>query len=87
MPFRYGGERYEKREMQTRVRQRFSQLQAQDDREGKVPWHVVNAAQTVEEVQSEINEIVERTIAQVKKEDKPLQLLWMDTETNADKEN
>jgi thymidylate kinase len=66
--------------MQTCVRQRFSQLQAQDEREGKVPWYLVNAAQTIEEVQAEINEIVERTVAQVKDEDKPLQVLWKNEE-------
>ena len=73
--------------MQTRVRQRFSQLQAQDDREGKVPWYVVNAAQTIDEVQAEINAIVERTVKQVETEQKPLELLWHTAENQVDKEN
>lgn len=83
--YSYGGERYEKRDMQVRVRQRFSQLQTQDEREGNVPWHIVNAAQSIEEVQAEINQIVERTVSQVNKEAKPLQVLWQ-SEAN-EKEN
>ena len=63
---RYGGERYEKREMQTRVRQRFAELQRQDeqeqDKQRQVPWHIVNAAQSIEQVQEEINEIVLSTL-------------------------
>ena len=38
---RYGGERYEKRDLQIRVRQRFSELQSLDEKAGRVPWHVV----------------------------------------------
>jgi len=51
--------------MQIRVRQRFAQLQQQDERTGQVPWHVVNAAGTIEQVQKEINEIVEATIDRI----------------------
>ena len=48
--------------MQIRVRERFSELQLQDERNGQVAWHVVNAARSIEEVQEEINAIVEKTI-------------------------
>ena len=51
--------------MQSRVRERFSQLQAIDEHEGIVPWHIVDAARSVEDVQQEIQEIVERTIRDV----------------------
>lgn len=61
----YGGERYEKRDLQRRVRQRFAELQAMDEKEQTVPWHVINAAQTIEQVQSEINVIVHDTIQRV----------------------
>lgn len=71
---RYGGERYEKRDMQIRVRQRFSELQAQDEQSGQVSWHVVNAAQSIEEVQKEINEIVENTIESINGQQLPR--LW-----------
>lgn len=59
--------------MQIRVKQRFSQLREMDD---KVPWHVVNAAQTVEQVQADILAIVETTLKQVQ-DGKPLPKLWM----------
>jgi hypothetical protein len=39
--FRYGGERYEKRSLQMRVRSRFAELQHLDEKDGRVPWHVV----------------------------------------------
>ena len=78
--------------MQSRVRQRFSQLQAQDERDGQVPWHVVNAAQTVEEVQKEINDIVEATIERVQgssdeSSSLPLQLMWQNRDDEENKEN
>lgn len=82
----YGGERYETRDLQARVRQRFAQLQAKDEKEGQVPWHVVNAARSMEDVEQEIQQIVARTIDMVQNSNatssdgddtgKPLQLLW-----------
>lgn len=74
LSYRYGEERYEKRDMQIRVKQRFSELREMDAR---VPWHVVNAAQTVEKVQADILAIVEDTVEQVYN-DKPLPKLWTD---------
>ncbi len=62
---RYGGERYEKRSLQLKVRKRFRELQDQDAKDQTVPWHVVNAAQSIDEVQGDINKIVEETLAQV----------------------
>jgi hypothetical protein len=56
------------------------QLQAQDKREAKVTWYLINAAQMIEEVQAKINKIVEQMIAQVKDEGKPLQILWKNEE-------
>jgi dTMP kinase len=73
---RYGGERYEKRDMQIRVREKFRQLQAVDEDQGRVPWYIVNAAQSIDEVQNEINAIVDRTIQEVQTTNKPLGLLW-----------
>lgn len=61
----YGGERYEKRSLQQRVRKRFEELQAMDEAEKRIPWHIVNAAQSVEEVQADINKIVESTLQNV----------------------
>jgi hypothetical protein len=80
--------------MQVRVRQRFSQLKAMDQRHGssddrRVPWYFVNAAQSIEDVQKDINAIVEKTIENVHKEDKPLGLLWTTptADWKEDKEN
>lgn len=47
-----------------------------DENEGRIPWFVVNAAQTIEEVQKEINEIVEKTVEKVQSEEQPVGLLW-----------
>mmetsp|Transcript_21833 Transcript_21833/g.51512 ORF Transcript_21833/g.51512 Transcript_21833/m.51512 type:complete len:141 (+) Transcript_21833:1-423(+) len=76
---RYGGERYEKRDMQIRVREKFRQLQAVDEEQGNVPWYVVNAAQSIEDVQKEINAIVDKTVHDVQTTNKPLGQLWKKT--------
>ena len=62
--------------MQQRVRQRFSELQDMDEKDGQIPWFVVDAAQSIEEVQKEINEIVENTVTKVQSEEQPVGLLW-----------
>ena len=36
-----------------------------DEAEKRIPWHIVNAAQSVEEVQADINKIVESTLQNV----------------------
>ena len=89
----YGNERYEKRDMQLRVRQQFAKLQAMDQQQERnertldtkrhvVEWHVVNAAQSIEEVQEELATIVQETIAKVHgTEDgiaRPLGKMWCD---------
>ena len=63
--------------MQLRVRQRFEQLQQLDKVQGnnRVPWHIVSAAQSIEQVQAEINKIVDKTLAQVQS-GKQLGKLW-----------
>ena len=72
--FRYGDERYEKRDMQVRVRERFSVLQKMD--EGRVPWTIVNAAQTVEQVESDVWEVVRATIESCG--DQPVKTMWQE---------
>jgi len=72
----YGGERYEKRDMQQRVREKFGELQKLDEARGLVPWRVVNAAQTVEQVESNIWEIVSETVERCK--DKPVKKMWQE---------
>mmetsp|Transcript_5741 Transcript_5741/g.12495 ORF Transcript_5741/g.12495 Transcript_5741/m.12495 type:complete len:286 (-) Transcript_5741:1971-2828(-) len=71
----YGGERYEKRDLQIRVRQRFAELQAMDEKEGRVPWHIIDASKTVEEVTADIVNVVDATLKRVN-EGAPLAKMW-----------
>lgn len=61
----YGGERYEKRDLQIRVRKRFAELQAMDEVEGRIPWNVIDASQSIDQVQKDINKVVEETLHRV----------------------
>ena len=80
---RYGEERYETRELQERVRDRFSQLRHHDARDGIVPWHVVNANQTMDQVQDDINTIVQRVLDDLDDApDTPVHSLWTTTTNN-----
>jgi len=86
----YGGERYEKRDMQVRVRQRFAELQRIDEGANAVPWTVVDAARDIEQVHEDIWSIVQRTLRQVQERGiddddenssiggKPLGKMWED---------
>lgn len=68
--------------MQLKVRQQFRTLQTLDEEDGQVPWYVVDAAQSIDDVQREINTIVvERTLPHVQDNHKPLGLLWKTTTT------
>jgi len=74
----YGGERYEKRDMQMRVKQIFKDLQMIDEQDASfvgTPWYIINAAQSVEDVQSEINVVVEKTLTEVSN-GAPLRSMW-----------
>lgn len=75
---RYGEERYEKKEFQARVRQRFAELQQLNDAATTAtptPWHVINAAQTMDEVERDIWAIVEPVMAHVAHQ--PVGKLWL----------
>lgn len=74
--FSYGGERYEKRDLQLRVRNRFEELK-EADTGSTINWHIVDAAQSMEDVQRDINIAVLKTINQVKA-GKPLGKLWVE---------
>lgn len=71
----FGNERYEKRDMQIRVRERFSQLKATDEEDGRVPWHVINASQSIDKVEAAIQTIAHETLRKVN-EGKPLYKMW-----------
>lgn len=72
----YGGERYEKRDLQIRVRQRFAELQSIDEKHRRVAWHVVDASQSIEEVKEHIIRIATATIERVQSEKAPLSRMW-----------
>ena len=72
----YGGERYEKRDLQMRVRKRFAELQALDERQGRIPWHVVDASQSIDDVTKELVTIVNETVEKVGQETSPLRRMW-----------
>lgn len=72
--YRYGGERYEERDMQIRVREKFGELQKLD--EGRIPWKMVNAAQSIEAVESDIWSVVNEAVNSCK--DKPLKKMWQE---------
>ncbi|KAM5325847.1 thymidylate kinase isoform 1-T1 [Glossophaga mutica] len=67
----FGGERYENRDFQERVLQRFHQL----IRDGTLNWKVVNASGSVEDVHKEICMLSEEAIQAAAQ--KPLGQLWM----------
>jgi hypothetical protein len=50
-----------------------------DQESKKVDWHIVDASKTIDEVQSDINEIVEATMRRVK-DGKPLVKMFDDGE-------
>lgn len=78
--YSYGGERYEKRDLQIRVRKRFAELQALDEKDGRVPWHVVDASQSIEDVTDELVRIVNETLERVDRESSPLKRMWEEGE-------
>lgn len=68
----YGEERYEKIDLQLKVRDKFMSLMEEDA--GKLPWYKLDARKSIEELQKEIEIIAESTIADVKA--KPINSLW-----------
>jgi dTMP kinase len=85
----YGQERYETQDFQTAVRQQFTKLQNYLPEHTKerssstssaaaaasVPWHVVNAAQSMEQVEQDIWSIVEPMLPAVAQQ--PIGQLWV----------
>ena len=73
----YGQERYENADFQARVRQRFAELQnLEQQSKAAVPWHVVNAAQSIQEVENDIWSIVQPLLPVVAQQ--PVGKLWVD---------
>lgn len=74
----YGEERYEKIDFQLKVREKFMQLKSEDESEGNIPWHVLDARKSIEEIQAEIQAIADKTMETVG--DKPIRRLWLNKE-------
>lgn len=72
----FGQERYEKIDFQLKVREQFMALKAENDASGssRVPWHVVDAAQSIETIRDIIRGIADKTVADV--QDRPISRLW-----------
>ena len=70
----FGNERYEKIDFQMKVREKFMDLKAADEAANLVPWYVINAHNSIEEISSEINVIVDETIKAVS--NKPIPKLF-----------
>ena len=58
------------------MRQRFAELQSIDEKQGRVPWHVVDASQSIEEVKEKLVSIVADTLERVQRESAPLPRMW-----------
>ena len=58
------------------MRNRFGELQAIDEKQGRVPWHVVDASQSIEEVKEKLAKIVTDTVERVQTDNAPLNRMW-----------
>lgn len=67
-----------------RVRKRFAELQSIDEKHGRVPWHVVDASQSIEEVKEKLAGIVTDTIERVQSGESGAPLRRMFAEGNYD---
>ena len=61
----YGEERYEKIELQTKVRDKFLLLKEEDVKSETQSWHVVDARKPIEDLHREIVSIALETIGKV----------------------
>jgi dTMP kinase len=61
----FGAERYEKIDFQVQVRKQFMQMKAHDEEKGLVPWHTIDARQSIEQIQKAIQDIADETMGRV----------------------
>ena len=69
----FGEERYEKIDFQNSVREKYHALRSADA--DSLPWYTIDAAQSLDEVETQVREIVLRVVESSK--DKPVGKLWM----------
>lgn len=55
----FGEERYEKIDFQLKVRTKFMAMKAADEAKGLVPWHTIDASQSIEVIQQQIQRIAD----------------------------
>jgi hypothetical protein len=60
--------------MQIRVRERFRALQKLD--EGRIPWEIVDASQSIEDVGEDILAIAREAMERIEEDGKPLARMW-----------
>lgn len=70
----FGEERYEKVEFQKTVREKFMNLRETDESEANVPWFVLDARKSIDELHAEIRSIAEAVVTQ--NEGAPVKKLW-----------
>eukprot|EP01036_Dinobryon_divergens_P026381 gene26381-35019_t len=70
----YGEERYEKIELQSKVRDKFLLLKEEDAKSNIQSWHIVDARKPIEDLHREIVSIAEKTISRVG--NTPITPLW-----------
>jgi len=68
----FGQERYEKEEMQNKVRENFLKLMTMD--EGLIPWHIIDASQTIDAIFAQIKHIALKILEDGQR--KPIGLMW-----------
>ena len=61
----FGEERYESFDFQKMVHSKFMDLKRSDDDKGKNIWQVIDAARTIDEIQTDVRNIVEKTIGEI----------------------
>lgn len=71
----FGEERYEKVEFQKTVRDKFFTLQQKDEEQRSIPWYVLDARKSIDELHQEISTIADEIIAQ--NNALPIKKLWV----------
>lgn len=62
----FGEERYEKIDFQIKVREKFMALKKSDEDSGIVPWYTIDARGTIEDINTTIKEIADKTMEDAK---------------------
>ncbi len=71
----FGEERYERIDFQKKVRDQFLQLKSEDEVAKIVPWHVLDARKSIEDLQREIQVIADKVIEDAAQQD--IKKLWV----------